>query len=669
MYLDATTRSLEILLGDTVTTNQLPCVAGWTDTTTTDVTPGTTRSISNNTTAVTAVAAPGASTQRQIQTLNVFNADTVDATVTVRLNDNSTYANLVSVTLAAGESLVYEARRGWQVIQADGSLKNGNQGETGATGATGATGPQGDAGPQGDPGEGVPTGGTTGQVLVKASNDDYDTEWATNPDAVTLAGTLDYLTLSGQEITRNAIDLTTDVTGTLPVANGGTGVTSLASLDAADLGSGAGINGYALTADGAGGAAWELLYHPAITGHAVLGTPLNTPDVPEPIECNNDGHVLRRSGADLGFGLLDQTSISDNAITYAKMQNVSAASRLLGRGSAAGSGDPEEIVLGTGLSMSGTTLSASSTLDITGLTAADAALTDVVPHYNASASANRKATISHLLALLAPTPRGRLTLTTATPVTTSDVTTSSNLYYTPLDGNTIVLWDGTRWVCLTFTEITLALSGLTSGKNYDVFAYISSGSVAIESLVWTDDTTRATAVTYQNGRLCKSGDKTRLYLGTFRTVSTTETCDTEAKRYLYNHYNRRGRKLRCYDTTDSWNYNGTTFREARAQSTEGTSRVGVVSGWADCEIGLENVMRPQASQYILGCGIGRDSDTNIADHYGGTAYGAVPARYRGCVPVGYHYFSRLEATPLNHTIYGDNALAYLLSGMVGTVMM
>lgn len=53
------------------------------------------------------------------------------------------------------------------------------------------------------------------------------------------------------------------------------------------------------------------------------------------------------------------TTIANDAVTYAKMQNVSAADKLLGRGNGGGSGDVQEITLGTALSMSGTTLNAS----------------------------------------------------------------------------------------------------------------------------------------------------------------------------------------------------------------------------------------------------------------------------------------------------------------------
>tara|TARA_R100000329_G_scaffold111616_1_gene91674 strand:- start:1254 stop:6314 length:5061 start_codon:yes stop_codon:yes gene_type:complete len=83
-----------------------------------------------------------------------------------------------------------------------------------------------------DPNFATTTATNIGTKLAKASNlsdltsastartnlgvDPAGTDNSTN---VTLAGSLDYLTLSGQQITRNAIDLTTDVTGILPSAN------------------------------------------------------------------------------------------------------------------------------------------------------------------------------------------------------------------------------------------------------------------------------------------------------------------------------------------------------------------------------------------------------------------------------------------------------------------
>jgi hypothetical protein len=65
--------------------------------------------------------------------------------------------------------------------------------------------------------------------------------------------------------------------------------------------------------------------------------------------------LARLGGADVTAQQITAPLIANNAVTYAKMQDVTAASRLIGRGSS-GSGDPEELTAGTGLAISGTTL-------------------------------------------------------------------------------------------------------------------------------------------------------------------------------------------------------------------------------------------------------------------------------------------------------------------------
>ena len=72
----------------------------------------------------------------------------------------------------------------------------GDQGDAGLQGIQGEKGDQGDAGLQGiqgdkgDTGEGVIVGGTTGQILAKSTNADYDTEWV---DGATGGGATKYL--------------------------------------------------------------------------------------------------------------------------------------------------------------------------------------------------------------------------------------------------------------------------------------------------------------------------------------------------------------------------------------------------------------------------------------------------------------------------------------------
>ncbi len=170
--------------------------------------------------------------------------------------------------------------------------------------------------------------------------------------------------------------------------------------------------------------------------------------------------------------------------------------------------------------------------------------------------------------------QGRLTLTSGTPVTTSDVTAAGTLYFTPYKGNQIGLYDGSGWDLYAFSELSLALTGYTADKNYDIWAYDNSGTVTLDSTVWTDDTTRATALTTQDGVYVKSGATTRRYLGTIRITGTTgQTEDSLTKRFVWNYYNRVGRPM-AYSAYTYHSYNG----NYRSWNNSTTHRIHLVVG-------------------------------------------------------------------------------------------
>ena len=72
------------------------------------------------------------------------------------------------------------------------------------------------------------------------------------------------------------------------------------------------------------------------------------------------------------------------------------------------------------------------------------------------------------------------------------------------------------------SPISIAVPSTTSTV-YDVFVYDSSGTSTLELTAWTNLTTRATALAYQNGVLCKTEGAlvTRRYLGSFRTTGVS----------------------------------------------------------------------------------------------------------------------------------------------------
>lgn len=153
MILTTTSQSLEIVLAGAVATNQLPVSVEYVDMTSTATTGGTQLATTNSTTAITIASAPSASTQRRILGVQVFNADTASATVTVRTKDTSTLYTHVKIVVPSGYTLQYTDTGGWSLLSASGSLQTGvagpigPQGPAGAAGSAGATGGTGATGP------------------------------------------------------------------------------------------------------------------------------------------------------------------------------------------------------------------------------------------------------------------------------------------------------------------------------------------------------------------------------------------------------------------------------------------------------------------------------------------------------------------------------------------
>lgn len=205
--------------------------------------------------------------------------------------------------------------------------------------------------------------------------------------------------------------------------------------------------------------------------------------------------------------------------------------------------------------------------------------------------------------------QGRLTLETGVPVSTADQSAKATLYYTPFRGDKIALYDGSSaWALFTFTELSLSLAGLTASKPYDIFCYNNSGTPTLEALVWTNATTRATALTTQNGVLVKSGATTRRYLGTiYINSSGGQTDDKVTKRNVWNYYNRALRMVYVQNFS-SHQYNGAL---RLWNNSETNNRIEYVNGVAeDARVfGLRASQASAASGNVMNSHLFQDGST------------------------------------------------------------
>lgn len=268
----------------------------------------------------------------------------------------------------------------------------------------------------------------------------------------------------------------------------------------------------------------------------------------------------------------------------------------------------------------------------------------------------------------------RLTLTSGTPVTLADITGATTVYCTPYKGNRIALYDGANWNVRASAEFSKALGTLTSGLPYDVFCYDNAGTPTLEFLAWTNGTTRATALAYQDGILVKSGAATRRYLGTFYTTSTTQTEDSVLKRFLWNYYNRAIRPMARKESTATWTYAvAATWRQANGAT---ANKVEVVVGVAEDAVSLNVISASYGSTAgdYAAVDIGINSTTTPAGTHAVGQYVATNytmphmANLETLPAVGYSYFAWLEFVNNTnvHTFQGNGGNCQ--SGIQGRVL-
>lgn len=244
---------------------------------------------------------------------------------------------------------------------------------------------------------------------------------------------------------------------------------------------------------------------------------------------------------------------------------------------------------------------------------------------------------------------GRLTLESGVPVSTTDQTAKTTVYFTPYKGNSIALYDtdDSVWKHYEFSEKSVSVPS-TTNTPFDIFGYDNGGVLTLEVVDWTNDTTRATALTTQDGVYVKTGSLNKRYLGTGRTTGVSGQCEVSTSLCLIqNYYNKVKKSLYAIDPDANWTYTTQSYRAANNNTTIGEGRIGVVVGISEdiVEASYVSVAQNTTPQISSG-GVGINSTTTKSSQISGTYksvyYGTSISSYKGFLDIGYSYIQSLE---------------------------
>lgn len=283
--------------------------------------------------------------------------------------------------------------------------------------------------------------------------------------------------------------------------------------------------------------------------------------------------------------------------------------------------------------------------------------------------------------LAAIVPGGRLTLSSGTPITTTDQTNKTTIYYTPFKHTRIPLFNGTRWVNCTFAELSQATTDTThspaavaASTSYDLYVWLNAGVPTLSrGAAWASATSRGTGAnsaqqTTQDGRVVNAVAITNgpaancgLWVGTVTSASNSTLIDSQIFCHVWNTFNRVERHLYKPMSDSGYTYSSGTTRQANSNTNNQIEHtVGALEDLACVTATMLGVMGTANSPAFVDIGINSITAGAAADlkvPVGFTQGGLTTSIYQGMsqlarVPpqLGRNYYALLETGDGTHTV-------------------
>jgi hypothetical protein len=284
-------------------------------------------------------------------------------------------------------------------------------------------------------------------------------------------------------------------------------------------------------------------------------------------------------------------------------------------------------------------------------------------------------------------PQGYLTLTSATPIITGDVSAATSVYYTPFVGELVPIYNGTATIPTEFSELTLSLvASHLASTIYDVFVFSNSGVVTlVTGPAWSTSTAGSGArgtgastteltrlngywvnkvqITGRNGSTTYTIPANRAtYVGSLfmdgsnGQISCHRTWGQSRKWGVWNAYNRQHILMKAGDSTASWSYSTNTVR---ASNNASANSISVFTGLSEEAFDLQFSQRitiASSTAGMLEIGVGWNSTSAVSGMRGTLrtangsatsiqASGSVTARYVNAPALGVNTVTSLEVAP------------------------